>query len=104
MDQFMVQDHCLMIRLPAEVDHHMAGFVSEEADKYLAGKEILHVVFDFEDTRFMDSSGIGIIAGRYKKVVGLGGQVYILHADRYIRRLLELSGIGKIAQMVEENL
>jgi len=104
MDDFVVLDHCLMIRLPAEVDDHMASWISTEADKYLAKKEVLHVVFDFENTKFMDSSGIGIIAGRYKKVAGNGGQVYILHADRYMKRLLDLSGIGKIAKMVEEDL
>lgn len=102
MDDFQVMNHCLMIRLPREIDHHLAGWLCDEADKYLLYQDVYHVVFDFEDTRFMDSSGIGIIVGRYKKVSGLGGKVYILHADRYIRKLLELSGIGKIVEMVED--
>lgn len=103
MDEFQVMNHCLMIKLPEEIDHHMAGWLCDEADKYLRYQDVSHVVFDFEDTKFMDSSGIGVIVGRYKKVSGLGGKVYIIHADRYIRRLLDMSGVGKIVEMVGDS-
>lgn len=102
MEEFQVIDQCLMIKLPREIDHHMAGWLCEEADKYLVYRDVNHVVFDFEDTKFMDSSGIGIIVGRYKKVSGLGGKIYILHADRYIRRLLDMSGVGRIVEVIGE--
>ena len=101
-DNFKVIDNYLMVKMPEEVDHHKAVYISKTADQYIMQEGVGNVVFDFEDTRFMDSSGIGIIVGRYKKVSGLGGKVYILHADRYIRKLLELSGIGKIVEMVED--
>ena len=47
--------------LPEEVDHHRAAFISESADKYIVKENVCHVVFDFEDTRFMDSSGIAVV-------------------------------------------
>ena len=50
---------------------------------------------DFEDTRFMDSSGIGIIIGRYKLISCFGEKVYVLHPDKQIRRMLQLSGVEK---------
>ncbi len=103
MEEFQVIDHCLMIRLPEEVDHHKAGFICEQADQYIFRESVDHVVFDFEDTRFMDSSGVGIIMGRYKKISCFGGKVYILHADKQIRRILKLSGMDKIVEVVEEN-
>ena len=49
----------------------------------------------------MDSSGIGIIMGRYKKIACFGGKVYILHPDRQIKRVLKLSGVSKLVEIVE---
>lgn len=98
---FRIIDNCLMIRLPEEVDHHGAGLICENADRYLLKKEVSNVVFDFEKTRFMDSSGIGIIMGRYRKIACFGGRVYAIHVDRQIERIFKLSGLNKIVEVLE---
>lgn len=101
MEEFHVIDNCLMIKLPEEVDHHRAAYIGECADRYIVREEVDHVVFDFEDTRFMDSSGIGIIMGRYKKIACFGGRVYAIHADRQIQRILRMAGLNKIVEIME---
>ena len=101
MEEFRVIDNCLMVKLPEEVDHHRAAYISECADRYIVREEVAHVVFDFEDTRFMDSSGIGIIMGRYKKISCFGGRVYAIHADRQIQRILRMAGLSKIVEIME---
>lgn len=101
MESFQVIDNCLMIKLPEEVDHHRAGFICEQADEFILQKGVEHVVFDFEDTKFMDSSGIGIIMGRYKQISCFGGKVYVIHADRQIKRILQMSGLQRIVEMIE---
>ena len=93
-EDFQIIDNCLMIRLPEEVDHHGAGFICENADRLLCREDVCNIVFDFENTRFMDSSGIGIIMGRYRKISCFGGRIYAIHADRQIRRILSISGSG----------
>lgn len=100
-EDFRVIDNCLMIRLPEEIDHHEAGYICEKADSYLLREEVCNVVFDFENTRFMDSSGIGIIMGRYRKVSCFGGHVYAIHADSQIKRIFKLSGLNKIVEVLE---
>ena len=100
-EQFCVIDNCLMIKMPEEIDHYKSGYICENADKYIVGENVNHVVFDFEATRFMDSSGIGIIMGRYKKIALFGGKVFVLHADKQIKRILLLSGINKIVEIME---
>lgn len=100
-EDFQVIDHCLMIRMPEEVDHHRAGYISENADKHLVREEVRDVVFDFENTRFMDSSGIGVIMGRYRKISCFGGQVYVIHADSQIQRILKVSGLHEIVEIIE---
>ncbi len=100
MGDFQIIDNCLMVKLPEEVDHHQAAYICENADKYILTDKVAHVVFDFEDTKFMDSSGIGIIMGRYKKIACFGGKVYAIHADRQIQRILKISGLSKIVEVL----
>lgn len=65
-------------------------------------KHIKHVIFDFENTNFMDSSGIGVIMGRYRHIFLLGGEVWAVHASDRMRRILNMSGVTKIMQIYEE--
>ena len=64
---------------------------------------VSHIVFDFSDTKFMDRSGIGVLAGRYRKISCFGGKVYVIHANRRIRKILEMSGIGDIVEMIDQH-
>lgn len=101
MEEFQVIDNCLMVRLPEEVDHHRAAYICENADKYILRNDVHHIVFDFEDTRFMDSSGIGIIMGRYRKISCFGGHVYAIHVDRQIRRIFKMSGLNQVVEVLK---
>lgn len=96
MGEFQIIDNCLIIKLPKEVDHHGATYISETADRYILRNDVHHVVFDFEDTEFMDSSGIGIVMGRYRKISCFGGQVYAIHANRQLQRILKASGLNRV--------
>ena len=101
MEEFQVIDNCLMIKMPEEIDHHKSSYICEKADSLILREEVENVVFDFENTRFMDSSGIGIIMGRYKKIICFGGKVYAIHADLQIRRILCVSGLNKLIEIME---
>lgn len=98
---FQVINHYLMVRMPEEIDHHQSWAISKKADSFLVRDQIQGIVFDFEDTRFMDSSGVGVIMGRYKKISCFGGRVFAIHADRQIRRILYISGLSKIMEIME---
>ena len=100
--QFKVIDDYLCIRMPKEIDHHNAESLSKKVDKFILEGQVNHVVFDFVDTEFMDSSGIGIIAGRYKKIQYLGGKVFILNAGKQVNRILMLSGIQKYVVFLKD--
>ena len=100
-EDFKVIDNYLMVKMPSEIDHHQSSYISENADRFILRENVSNVVFDFEDTRFMDSSGIGIIMGRYKKIACFGGKVFAIHADHRIRRLLMISGLHKIVEIMD---
>lgn len=100
-EDFKVIDNYLMVRLPEEIDHHNSVYISKMADEYIMKEGVGNVVFDFEETRFMDSSGIGIIIGRYKKISYFGGKVFAVNADTRIKRILMICGLHKVIEIME---
>ena len=100
--KYQVEEHCLTIFLPGELDHHNAEEIRKGADKLIEENHIKCVIFDFQETNFMDSSGIGVIMGRYKMVYLLGGEVWAVHANERMKKILTMSGVTKIIQMYEE--
>lgn len=101
VDNYAIIENYLMIRMPEEIDHHRAVLISKNADAYIAHSKVVNIVFDFEDTKFMDSSGIGVIMGRYKKISCFGGQVFAINASSRIRQLLMVSGMQKLITIME---
>ena len=101
--KYQVQENCLTIFLPEDVDHHNAEEIKREADRLIDREHIRYIIFDFADTGFMDSSGIGVIMGRYKKVYMMGGEVWAVHISERMRKILTMSGVMKIMQIYEED-
>lgn len=100
--KYQVQENCLTIFLPGEVDHHNAQEIKKVSDQLIEKNHIKCVIFDFADTNFMDSSGIGVIMGRYKMIYLLGGEVWAVHTNERIKKILTMSGVTKIVQIYEE--
>ena len=84
--------------LIGEIDHHGAGSLREEIDGMLERIRPDTLILDFRDVTFMDSSGIGLIMGRYKKVMFLGGKAAVSHVGEMVNRIFGLSGLYKIIE------
>lgn len=96
-----IRDNYLIIVMPREVDHYSSEKLRRQADKLLADERVEHVVFDFAETDFMDSSGIGVIAGRYQKIACVGGRVIAVHANDRIKRIICMSGLQSFVEIGE---
>lgn len=88
----------LVIHLPKELDHHNCKNLKYETDLLLAENYINKLVFDFSQTEFMDSSGIGVLLSRYKQMEGSGGSLSIYGAGGQIHRILTIGGITKLVR------
>ena len=75
-----------MIRVPEELDHHSAAQISARADQLIREQDVREVVFDFSGTTFCDSSGIGMLMGRYKIMQALGGSVRAVKVQDRVER------------------
>ncbi|HZJ82520.1 MAG TPA: anti-sigma F factor antagonist [Clostridia bacterium] len=86
----------LVIYLKGELDHHTAGDVRTYMDNKLEDPTIKNIVLDIGELGFMDSSGIGVLIGRYKIVSNRGGKLGVAHINSHIHRIFEVSGLYKI--------
>jgi stage II sporulation protein AA (anti-sigma F factor antagonist) len=91
----------MYVKLPEELDCNNALFIRTESEKIMEENNIKNIIFDFEKTSFMDSTGIGVIAGRYKSVKLVGGSVSAVNVNDTIKRILTLSGIHKLIKINE---
>ena len=89
----------LKVVLPSEIDHHSAKTVREETDVWIGKLQPKTVVLDFSKVTFMDSSGIGLIIGRYKRTVTFGGRVVVECANERIENLLRMAGMDKLVEI-----
>ncbi len=101
--QYQVQENCLTIFLPKEVDHHNAEEIRRSTDIVIDKNHIKYIIFDFLETKFMDSSGIGVIMGRYKNIKLIGGEVWAVHTNTRMKKILKMSGVTKLIQIYEED-
>lgn len=91
----------LIIRLEGDLDHHNASKIRINADKYIDRYYIKHIIFDFTNAKFMDSAGIGVIMGRYKKLQYIGGKVVVAGISNPLDRIFRISGLYKVIDKYE---
>ena len=75
-----------------------AGSAGMAIAKMLLNLNVKNIVFDFKDVSFMDSSGIGLIMGRYKKVMFIGGKAAVTNVGNAVDRIFKISGLYKIIE------
>ncbi len=97
----VVEDDTMIIRAGGELDHHNAVELRTLVDRELIKGKIKNVIFDFTDTNFMDSSGIGTIIGRQKIMESIGGSVRVRNMNPNISRIFQISGLHKIIKVQE---
>lgn len=94
--KFDIIGRTLVVGLSGELDHHSAESVRIKIDNKIEEYGINNLIFDFSGVNFMDSSGIGVIIGRYRKVSEYGGKVAITNLKPQIKKVFELGGLFRI--------
>lgn len=92
----------LIVRLAGELDHHTSEIVKAKMEEALQREGSIHVILSMKDLTFMDSSGLGVILGRYKQITGMGGKMVVCDIHPSVHRLFEMSGLYKIVS-VQDN-
>lgn len=95
---YELHQNCLVIYVTDDLDHHAVTRLREYSDRLIDAGNIKHIIFDFTEVGFMDSSGIGLIMGRYKKVMFLGGRAAVTNVGEVVNRIFSLSGLYQIIE------
>ena len=82
--------------LGGELDHHSAKEMREEIDSAVELNMPTLLILDFKDISFMDSSGIGLVMGRYRQMSLIGGRLKVINIPPHLQKLFRLSGLGAL--------
>ena len=94
--KFDKKDDKLIVALMGELDHHSAEEVRVKIDDRIDRDNIRKVILNFSGVTFMDSSGIGVVIGRYKKMQNRNGKLCVIEINRTVNKVFEISGMYKI--------
>ena len=94
--------HPDLTHMSEELDHHMANQVSRTVDTQIEKGDVRVLIFDFEGMTFMDSSGIGMVLGRNRKMEFLGGKTYVTGISPSVDRIFSMSGLYRIISKYQE--
>ncbi|MCL2509323.1 MAG: STAS domain-containing protein [Oscillospiraceae bacterium] len=90
--------------LSGEIDHHNAWPLREAIDNELRRLRPGTLRMDFGGVSFMDSSGVGLVMGRYKTLSAYGGRLELMNVPAQIYKVMKLSGIEKIAKIYRKDV
>lgn len=85
--------------LSGEIDHHCARGMREEIDDAVQRVQPEILTLDFKDVTFMDSSGIGLVMGRYALMKDMGGEVQVTNLSGHIHKVMRLAGLDRLVRL-----
>lgn len=99
--EFCMQDNTLIVNLSGEIDHHTSVEIRETVDREYQKRRAKNILFDFSKIIFMDSSGIGLLMGRYRNVSICGGYIALYNVSPKVDQILSISGIYKLMKLYD---
>ncbi len=100
--KYIMEKGSLIVYVPKELDHHQASRLRTETDLLIDVYHVRHLIFDFSETDFMDSSGIGVIIGRCRNMGFSGGDVKACNLNERVDKIFTISGLKKIIEVTQE--
>ena len=88
--------------LEGELDHHTAREIRETIDAELENGSVKLLIIDFRDVTFMDSSGIGLVMGRYRQMKFYDGELQVVNTSPQIYKVMRIAGLDRLA-MIERS-
>lgn len=95
-----VNETSITVYLNGEIDHHSARELRESIDSLIQSKKPSQLNLDFSGVTFMDSSGIGLVMGRYRMMKLFGGNVKAVKVPEHLKKIMKLSGLEALNVIV----
>lgn len=86
----------VVARLIGDIDHHEAKSIREAIDEAVTRSGAAELELDFKDVSFMDSSGIGLVMGRYKLMEEMGGTLRLVNVASHLKKVMVIAGLDNL--------
>lgn len=96
---FTKYETTITAHIKGDIDHHFAKDMRESIDLEIEKNTPEMLILDFKEVAFMDSSGIGLVMGRYKLTNILGCELKVINLSPHIKKVMKLAGIEKLLTM-----
>ncbi|MBO5716220.1 MAG: anti-sigma factor antagonist [Clostridia bacterium] len=96
---YKIEDGILEVKLVGEIDHHSAVSVRSDIDGLIFDIRPKKMVLDLSEISFMDSSGLGLIMGRYSLIKDLGGTLSLRAPTVAVMKILSLAGMERMIKI-----
>lgn len=100
--EFNEKNNDLKIFLNEDIDSNICKRMKNILDGYIIKYQPRNIYINLEEVNFMDSSGIGLLMGRYKFAKIINSNIYIVNPNPKIRKIMEISNMKEIMEIVEE--
>ncbi len=95
--KYKIYQSTLYVYISGELDNYNARIIIDNLDELINNHiYVKKAVFNLSEITFMDSTGLGVILGRYKKLSNLDIPMYIENPAISADKILDLSGVYKI--------
>lgn len=101
MLQFIRDGESVLVRLAGELDHCCCQQVRRELDALIAQPGVKTLILDFSALQFMDSSGIGVMLGRYRLMRDKGGAMAVIHMNPLVTRIFRMAGLDRVIRNMD---
>ena len=91
-----VYENTLYIMLCGELDEHTANFVKTKLDGLFESESFKQIIIDLSELEFMDSTGVGVMIGRYKKMKEKNIPIYICNPNKNAEKIFLMTGLYNI--------
>lgn len=103
LEEEVISKDTLKLQITGDLDAHTADELRDSLENILdSDHRKIHLILDLEGVNFIDSSGLGVILGCYRKVSKRNGKVIIINPQPHVQKILELSGINRVIPVVRD--
>lgn len=93
----------LYVCIDGDIDHHSAKYIRETIDKEIFLTRPRVMILELSEVDFMDSSGLGLILGRYTRMREIGGLLKLSNPTPQTVKILALAGVDKLIPIMTQN-
>ena len=86
----------LYVMLKGELDEHNSSYTKTTLEELFNGRGFSQVIVDLSELDFMDSTGVGVLIGRYKKLKERNVPIFICNPSKHAEKIFNMTGLYNI--------